>query len=384
MWRRDVLTLLLGLGSVGGCLRFQAGGPGGSPTPVDATSTPTPTADPSTATPKPTTPTADQQVTYPPGLEDDDLSPLLADAHTSSLATQSFTIELRHTEVVSGDRRVDSRTTARADRALRAYRTQAASLYSTSDQSVWRRQIGGDYIYGRRPMRILDREVASYNGLLRGLLSAGRFDRVTMGEQNGTVRFTGTASEPAADATRALPWWIARDDDRIETFAGEAVIRPSGIIERLSTTIEVVRNDSLEKVRTELSTSGVGSTRVAEPSWVGTATENVPQIEAALLDGRRFLPLDHTGGVAIPPGAQIDVHGDSEAVRNHVTNDDPIAPGERVWLWRDTEDVYLERGSSRPAVSPEPFDASGWLEIQYGRTTDAFRWTLFRVDFADL
>lgn len=382
--RRSLLATLVVIGS-GGCLRLSQNQPTATPG-ATASPTPVPTnpGGPATRTATATsTPPPPPTSDYPLGVSESGLTPLVADAHTSALAGQSFTIEFQHTDVIDGDRRLDTRTRFRDHQTLRDYRTQQASLFSTPTESVWRRDVDGDPLYGHRSLQILDLKAASYNGLIRGLVSAGSFDTVNRTGADGQVRFSATASQPGDDGTENLPWWIARESDRVESFSGEATILPAGIVESLTATLEVVRGDSLETHRSVLRVTDVGSTSFSTPSWVQTAKDDAPQIEAALVDGRRFLRLDHAGGVAIPPGAQIDIHGSSEAVAQHVENDDPIEAGDRIWLWRDQDTVHLDRGE-KPSATPEPLDASGWFELQYGRSTENFGWRLFRVEFQEL
>jgi len=230
--RRTFLAILLSIGS-GGCLRLSQDestatpGATASSTPGSTTAggpaTQTGTA---TATPPPE-PTPDS----PLGISDAGLKPLVADAHTSALAGRSFTIEFQHTDVVDGDRRLDTMTRYRDNR------TQAAS----------------------------------YDGLIRGLVNAGLFDTVRRTETDGQVRFSATASQPSDGGTQHLPWWIAREGDRVESFSGEATIRASGIVESLTATLEVVRDDRLETHRSQLHVTDVGSTTLDMPSWVQTA-----------------------------------------------------------------------------------------------------------------
>ncbi len=381
--RRTVLALLGALGPAG-CLRLSQG----STTTPEPTATPeiTPTASPSTSSPTDTPdtkpPTAGPE--YPPGVRPDGLSPIIADAHTAALADRSFTARLRVTEAVRGEQHLDATTRFRDGNALRSFNAQQASLYSTAGESLWRREIEGGYIYGTRQQRLIDRGVASYNGFIRGLVDARTFESVTRTVADDQVRFEATASVAADAAVEALPWWLAQADDEIASFSADITVRSGGLVESVAATIEVVRpNDRLRRLELSFGVEGVGSTSVPAPSWLQTARDNVPQIDAALIDGRRFLRLDHTGGVAIPTGAQIDIHGESEAVSDHVENEAPIGQGDRVWLWRDQDTVHLDRGS-QPSVTPEPLDATGWLEIQYGIAFSAFAWTLYRVDFQDL
>lgn len=376
MRRRNFLgTAGLLLGS--GCLRLSTEGNDGTPrdTPITTANPESPTR---TSTPRKTNSTAsspteeptedstataspDDAISMPIGVTSEGISKRVADGHTSELAGKSFQMSFIEENLVEGETNIDTTTKYDSRTVLRQFHGKRGDKYSRESETTWRKRANDEYTYGNRPVQTIDLHQASRNEALREYIQAGDFDSVNRVEQDGQVFYRGTASKPATGAAEAFHRF---DPDEVTAFSGETLIRPSGVVEKLSATVEFVRGDRVSKVRTDLGTSNIGSVSLSEPAWVPEAREQAPEFEAELLDDRRFLRFDHLSGVPLPAHTQIDIHGSSEAVKNHIENETPITAGERFWLWRDEEDAYLKRGS-KPSVSPKQLDADGWIELQY-------------------
>lgn len=351
---RRVFLAAVGAGFGPGCLRFADGG-----------STAATAADGEPSGPSPTA-----AEDYPTGLTASGVEPILLDAHASTLVDETFTaaLSLRNATDLEG-RMMEARIGADAISGTFEDERSADAYGVRQGQAVlWRQRHAGSWTYGRyRESITAERVLSSITEELRPILAAVRFDRPEVRtDDRGNRYFHLSASAPDPEGGRALA-----ERQGLAELTGvdlEGTVSPAGIIVALGGDLTFRDGDGgTVLVQVEYETSAVGSTTVSEPSWVATARERAPQIEATAVDDRRGVRFDHTGGGPVVADTAVVINEYEARGYHEYRLERPLAAGERLYAaiadgeLRVSSDGVPAGASSGPIASRD-----GHAGLRYG------------------
>ncbi|MFB6150924.1 MAG: hypothetical protein ABEJ40_03870 [Haloarculaceae archaeon] len=290
--------------------------PGSTPT---ATETPTPT--PAATTPAPKTPDADASL--PPGVRGNGTvneTRLLA-AHLAAANRSGWALTHRN-----------------GDRTTVAYVAGNESYVHTPDGVTWSR--GNATVTNASVFDGAYETSFSRNTTLGG--STGTTPVLfALAVRLGTAEYEWAGTRPVDGTTlhELVMTGTSGFGGKLGRYTGRLLVDDRGRIHRLRG--EVGENRSVAETY-EFDFSYPVET-VPKPAWF----DRVPRVTAAKVDGGRALRLTVTGGPALPAGAEFAFS--HNGTRRSVTLDEPLGPGESLYLGLRGPDRELVRSRDLPA-----------------------------------
>ncbi len=132
----------------------------------------------------------------------------------------------------------------------------------------------------------------------------------------------------------------------ISEFSASMTVSEQGHVRELSYEMTVETDRGPVQERSTVTTSAVGETTAAEPSWLNTAKENGVRFTATTTDDRTFVKMDMDNGADVPATTRADV-----SAAGHATGeiDATVSEGDTLYLGISTSGDLLSAVNSRPS-----------------------------------
>lgn len=375
MKRREMLTVLGTIG-VSGCLRLS-NEPGTATTttpPVSTTDTLVDTSTPTqsdTSTPETTTTAADPSL--PSGLTEDGVTAFLYPTHARALRNTSF--RARWTKLNRTASEIEWQRTYLGDQgvALGKWNREngnAFEIYRDGTDNYWREVLGDGATYGNDNGQ---RDPAIWGQELQPLLTAADWSPPERVDETRPARWTVTSSSAVADPP--TPGYN-NQGDLVSISSARMTVDERGIIRSVEAAYTVKRNQRELTFQINYTIDFIGTASVSEPGWVATAREQTPVVRATLTDDNQFVRMTIESGNRLEAGSVVFVNAGSDFHNFHTNLDEPIDPGEPVYLYKPADaadtggvDAGISRGSPPANASPATLEDSLLLASRRWTTT---------------
>ncbi|MCT9097001.1 hypothetical protein [Haloarchaeobius sp. HME9146] len=311
---------------------------------------------------------------FPMGLSENGATQLLYSAHVQALLQTSFHVEWSKLDLTNSELRWQKEYQADVGQALGSWTRQNGGpvrIFRQGSEAYWREELGDRTTYGKDNEGFQIGKVA-WSVEIQKLLEAFSWGAPELVSESPAVwQIEATGIETPS----AVPGHM--EGEVLDLTAGAMTVTAGGVIRTSEATYKVRRLDGQElRVSSQYTVDSLGEVTVDAPSWLPTARENAPTIEASLTDDRRFVRFEVVAGNRLEPGSRITVFADDQQTKTVVPLEQALEPGVVAYLYRDGEMATgvargrIERGSVPSDVSPAPFEKS--YNVTAFRTTNNY------------
>ena len=257
--------------------------------------------------------------------------------------------------VEEGQAGTRTRVVARGDRTeywVTENATATRSAHSQQNSTTvfyWYREDGtygqlGHASRGIRPAATLVPYLEAVDYAYRGTVTRG----------NDTLhRFVSTGIEQSADSAMSSQF-----SSTGENVSARLLVSERGVIRQFNATVEYARENETVTARVNYSVDGIGETTTSEPAWLN---EELPRVDASVIENGRVLALQYAGGYDPTNGTQpsVGVIVQSPNVNSDISVATPLSPGDTVYLWSTNRTGKLASSVNDPPSVNESFVAFG-------------------------
>jgi hypothetical protein len=388
MKRRRVLAVLGTVGT-GGCLRLtnsddeSTAGTRSSTTrtateasteTATVTTTRTDTETETRTETRETTTEEPEPAPYPEGLSADGVGEYLYPVHESTLSATNFHVEWSKFDRSVGEfkwrKRYDFEVGQALGRAMTRPMGGPADVYRANGLgALWREDLGDGYTYGADSHGWDSRETM-WDVEIRPLVQAGVWgapERVNV-ERPAVWE---VSADSVVDSAPAIGYY----DGETVGLSGTLRVDERGFIRGVEATHRLRPSGSsageVREFETSFAVDSVGDVSVSKPSWLSTAKERRPEVSASLVDDGRYVELTLEDGNRIEANSVLSVWDEALGSSPDARLSEPMASGEKIYLYRDETDSYpglrISRGG-KPSSTPSR-DLSSAVDTRSRRAT---------------
>jgi len=303
----------------------------------------------------------------PYGVDEDGVTGELYSTCTQALRGDSFRTTYAKLDVNTAVRRWNKRFAVEGSIALGQWTRDEGGpveMYRDRTESLWRERLGDRYTYGKDAGSFDMNEVV-WKKEVYPLLSGVNWSAPVRVNDARPAVWETTAGD--VEGRPAAPGYVSGELRSVDS--GKLRVDEDGVVRSLDVTYEAFDEiqEQTETLRYRQRITARGDVSVEEPSWLSTARERRPRVNATLTDDRQFVRVEVTGGGGIATDSRLSVFDETRADTKFIAHTrEPVEVGDVVYLYRmedrsGFQQGRLAHGSAPSDVTPPALDGEYYL-----------------------